>query len=104
MTDAEGAVEVVVQQFVGAVRVDQEQVQVAVVVGVEERAIHRVQVAAARQARGRDVFPQAAGRLSPQLIFATTAQVRVDQAVVVEIAPQRRVDPFHCGQRMVGLW
>ncbi|MEZ5541572.1 MAG: hypothetical protein R3F42_05955 [Pseudomonadota bacterium] len=88
----ETAVEVVVEQFVGAVGVDQEQVEVAVVVGVEHRAVHGILAASGGAGRGGGVVPAAVGALLPERVRSAPAEVDIGMSVVVDIAPQCGID------------
>ena len=91
----ERAVAVVVEQLVRAAPVDQPQVEIAVVVGVEERAIDGIDVGRRRTHRGRDVAPPAGRRLPPDGRRAVAEQRDVEQTVVVDVTPEAR-----CGRRV----
>ena len=81
-------VAVVVQELVCAVACDQQHVEIAVVVGIEQGSVNGDATPAAGMSGGSDVSPLAPGGLAPQLIDSVAAQVNVGEAVVVVVAPQ----------------
>ena len=99
----ERAVAVVVQQLVRAIALDEKQVEIAVVIGIEHRAVDRGPAGAFRTRGRRDVRPSAFLGLSPQLIRSAPAQVDVGEAIVVVVAPERGVDVGDRRQRMRGV-
>ena len=99
----ERAVAVVVQELVPAVAFDQQQVEIAIVIGVEQRAVDGRAAAAVGVGGGGDVRPLTLRRLAPELIGALTTQIHVGEAVVVVVAPQRRGDAGHRRQRVRGV-
>ena len=99
----ERAVAVVVQQLVWTAPVDQPQVEVAVVVGVEEGAVDGIDVGRRRPHRGRHVAPPAGRRLPPDGRRPVAEQRDVQQTVVVDVAPERSADAADPGERVGGV-
>ena len=86
----EAAAAVVVEQFVRTGSIDEPNVEIAVVIGVEDRAVDDVCARKLETGGGGDVGPATVGCLPPHLRAAGgAAQHHVDEAVIVEIAPQR---------------
>ena len=99
---AERTVAVVVEELVGAVGVDHEDVEIAVVICIHQRAVDGYKVAAGGAARSRDVLP-AVARVAPQLVGSPPAQIGVGASVVVDIAPEDGGDLRHLGEGMFGV-
>jgi hypothetical protein len=99
----EAAIAVVVQQLVGAVCVDAEEIEVPVVVCVDERSVHRVQGAVRRAGRFRDVLPGAFRHLAEKTILSRAAEVDVEPAVVIVVSPECSPHVLDRGERMRAL-
>ena len=98
----ERAIAIVVEQLSRLVPVDQQQVQIGVVVQVQPEAVDGRCIGPTRPGLFRDVFPLARFRLAPQLVGPTSTEVHIQQAVVVEVAPQRCHHSGDLRQGMVG--
>ena len=96
----ERAVAVVVQQLARTIALDEQQVDIAVVIGIEHRAVNRDPAGAFRTRGPAHVRPSAFLGLSPQLIRSTPAQVDVGEAIVVVVAPECGVDVGDRRRRM----
>ncbi len=96
----EGAGAIVVPKMIGTVGDDHENVEIAIVVGVDDDRVDGV-VIAARDARGlRGVAPAAVLGPEPQLIRTTPAEERVDASVVVDVRERCEPDVGDRGERM----
>ena len=92
---------IVVQQFVGTGGVDEPDVEVAVVIGIEHGAVNDVRASETNTARGGGVGPASRRRLLPDLRApCRAAQHHINQPVVVEVAPQRCPHVGDACQRM----
>ena len=97
----ERPVEVVAQKLRRAVRVGDQDVQIAIVVGVEQGHIGTTLLAIVGVAAARAVTPAATGLLQPQLIAAIAAEIRIGRTIVVHVAPCGRRDAGDLGKWMI---
>ena len=79
------------QQFVGAT-VDQKNIEVPVVIGIDERTVMGFDFATICLRRVSNVVPSAILRLPPKLVAAVAAKICVRESVVVEITPKDSID------------
>ena len=96
----ESAIQVVVQQLIGAVGVDAEDIQIAIVIGIEHRPVHGVVAPAISPGRFGDITPDIRLDLPPELIRPIAKQIHIGQAVIVEISPERGVDGADGGENV----
>ena len=94
-----GSVAIVVDQCIRAIGIHAEHIEIPIVIGIEHRAVHGLVHAITHGGIAR-LLP-ARLQLHPQLIGAGATQVRIDQAIVIQITPEHREHILDCTERMV---
>ena len=97
----EGAVAVVAEQLGRRVGVGQQQVKIAVVIGIHEQGVHGGKITAGNTHRAGHVGPLSPRQLPPELVGTGTQEIKVRQTIIVVIAPGRAQHTGAAGKRQV---